>query len=65
MKSFSSLVPEKPSRTAPKHSDFFDAAETLRAHDISRKTDQMKRDIKDEVNSLLQGKSLAKRRETG
>ena len=44
---------------------FFDTSETLRAHDISRMAAQMKRGTKDEVNILLQGKGLDKRRETG
>ena len=44
---------------------FHDAAATLWAQEISKMTAQTKREIDDEINSLLQGKGSNKRRANG
>ena len=44
---------------------FCDATATLQSHEISKMVSQTKREIDDEVNSLLLGKGLNKMRATG
>ena len=44
---------------------FHDAAATLRGHEISKCVGRTKKEIEGEVNSLLMGNCLVKRRETG
>ena len=44
---------------------FRDAAATLRGHEISKNVGQTKKDIENEVNSLLMGNVSVKRRATG
>ena len=46
-------------------SSFHDVAAMMRAHKISKMTDQTKRGIQEEVNRLLLGKDSNKRRATG
>ena len=44
---------------------FFDAADTLRGHEISKNVGQTKKNIEIESNGLLIGNSSSKRRESG